>query len=169
MFGMRKKIEKKLLDNYENYYRLAYTYVRNETDAMDIVQESAYKAIKGSSSLKKEEYLSTWLYRIVVNTALDYIRKNKKEIVGIIEEEKSCEDSYIDFDVMDSLNRLDKEDRIIVVLRFFEELRFEDIASITGENVNTVKSRLYRALKKLKIDMEEPNIMNQERWKNNEK
>lgn len=166
---MRKKIEKKLLDNYESYYRLAYTYVRNETDAMDIVQESVYKAIKGSSSLKKEEYISTWIYRIVVNTALDYIRKNKKEIVGIMKEDDFCEDSYMDFDVMDSLNRLDEEDRIIVVLRFFEEQRFEDISSITGENVNTVKSRLYRALKKLKIDMEEPNIKNQERWKNNEK
>ena len=155
MFGIRKKAEKELLDNYEKYYRLAFSYVRNENDAMDVVQESAYKVIKECGSLKNEEYLNTWTYRIVINTALDFIRKNKKEFIGILENEEAYEDDYMDFDVMDSLERLEEKDRSVIILRFFEEQKIEDIAKITGENLNTVKSRLYRALKKLKIDMEE--------------
>lgn len=93
--GMRKKVEEKFLSNYQNYYRLAYSYVKNESDAMDIVQESAYKAIKEHASLKKEEYISSWIYRIVINTYLDYIRNNRKEIVGIVGEEEFYEDTYM--------------------------------------------------------------------------
>lgn len=154
VFGIRKKAEKELLDNYEKYYRLAFSYVRNESDAMDVAQESAYKVIKECGSLKNEEYLNTWIYRIVINTALDFIRKNKKEFIGVLENEGVYEDDYMDFDVMDSLERLEEKDRAVIILRFFEEQKIEDIAKITGENLNTVKSRLYRALKKLKIDME---------------
>lgn len=95
MTGMRKKVEEKFLSNYQNYYRLAYSYVKNESDAMDIVQESAYKAIKEHASLKKEEYISSWIYRIVINTYLDYIRNNRKEIVGIVGEEEFYEDTYM--------------------------------------------------------------------------
>ena len=76
---MDEEIKALLLNNYESYYRLAYSYVRNQEDAMDIVQESAYRAIKNSSSVKQAEYAATWVYRVVINTALDFIRKNRKE------------------------------------------------------------------------------------------
>lgn len=153
--GMRNKVEQQLLANYENYYRLAYSYVRNENDAMDIVQESAYKAMKGSSKVKEEDFISTWIYRIVVNTALDFIRRHKKETLSDYEQEPSYEDTYMDFDVMDCINRLEDEDKAIIILRFFEDQKLEDIAEITGFNINTVKTRLYRALRKLKIDLKE--------------
>ena len=52
--ALQKKVEEMVLDSYEAMYRLAYTYVRNEEDALDIVQESVYKAIKHSSSVKQE-------------------------------------------------------------------------------------------------------------------
>lgn len=153
--GMRQKIEEKLLSNYENYYRLAYSYVRNESDAMDIVQESAYKAMKSYHLVKKEEYISTWIYRIVVNTSLDSLRKHKQEVIGIVDEDTPYEDSYKDFDVMDALNKLEDNDRIIVILRYFEDQKLEDIAEITGINLSTVKTKLYRALKALKVTMEQ--------------
>ena len=75
--ALQKKVEETVLDSYEAMYRLAYTYVRNEEDALDIVQESVYKAIKHSASVKQESYIKTWLWRIVMNTALDFIRKNQ--------------------------------------------------------------------------------------------
>ena len=77
---IQKKVEETVLSSYEAMYRLAYTYVRNEADALDIVQESVYKAIKNASGVKKETHIKTWLWRIVMNTALDFIRKNKREI-----------------------------------------------------------------------------------------
>ena len=77
---LQKKVEEQVLDSYEAMYRLAYTYVRNEEDALDIVQESVYKAMKGAGSVKGEAYIKTWLWRIVMNTAVDFIRKNRREI-----------------------------------------------------------------------------------------
>ena len=151
--SMDEEIKALLLNNYESYYRLAYSYVRNQEDAMDIVQESAYRAIKNSSSVKQAEYAATWVYRVVINTALDFIRKNRRETVGIEDVDSAHEDRYMDFDVWDSLEKLDEKDRTIIILRYFEDRKLEDIARIINENVNTVKTRLYRALKKLKIEL----------------
>lgn len=155
MLRMRKLVEEKFLSDYEKYYRLAFSYVRNENDAMDIVQESAYKVMKEYKTLKKEEYLNTWIYRIVMNTALDFIRKRNKELIGVEDYDDFYEDVYIDFDVMDSLRRLDEKERAIIILRFFEDQKLDHIAEIIGDNVSTVKSKLYRALKKLKVELED--------------
>ena len=72
-------IEENLIENYNRYYRLAYHYVKNESDAMDIVQEAAYKAILKSDTLKNPEYIGTWICRIVINEAYNVLRKNQKE------------------------------------------------------------------------------------------
>ena len=60
-------IEQILCEKYNSYYRMAYSFVRNEADAEDIVQEGAYRAIKNSNSLKCTEFASTWIYRIMLN------------------------------------------------------------------------------------------------------
>ena len=73
---LQKKVEEQILDSYEDMYRLAYTYVRNEEDALDIVQESVYKAIKNSDRVRQEAFIKTWIWRIVVNTAVDFIRRH---------------------------------------------------------------------------------------------
>lgn len=59
----------------ENIYRLAFSYVKNAEDALDIVQESIYKAISSKDSLENTDYIKTWFYRIVVNTSIDFLRK----------------------------------------------------------------------------------------------
>lgn len=151
---IQKKVEETVLSSYEAMYRLAYTYARNEADALDIVQESVYKAIKHASSVKEEMYIKTWLWRIVMNTALDFIRKSKKEIASDTFYEDGKEDSYQDFDTLDALNTLTEKEKTIVVLRFFEELKLNEIAEILNENPNTVKTILYRSLKKLKRKLE---------------
>lgn len=70
------------------------------------------------------------------------------------EMEISYVDQYRDLDLMEVLKQLDPKDRTIIVLRYFEDMKIEDVAKATGDNVNTVKTRLYRALKRLKIDLE---------------
>lgn len=147
------EVEQILLENYQKYYRLAYSYTKNEDDALDVVQESACKAIKDCKKVKDKAYLATWLYRIVVNTAIDFIRKNHREESYENQLEPAHEDTYVDFDVMNSLSALDEKERTIIILRFFEDLKLEEIAKVTEESVSTIKSRLYRALKKLKIEL----------------
>ena len=155
---MRQKIEalaeRILLDEYERLYRLAFSYVNNEQDALDIVQESACKVIRDCGKIREPEFLSTWIYRIVMNTAVDFLRKRKKEQVGLDEIVIPHEDKYRESDPMELLKSLEEEDRTIVILRYFEELKLEEIARVLDCNVNTVKARLYRALKKLRIELE---------------
>lgn len=152
-----EKIQQVLLECYEKYYRLAYSYMGNQEDALDVVQESAYKAIRDSKKVENENYISTWIYRIVVNTAIDMLRKRKKEEINtqIEDYEMPVEDTYSDPDLAVALNRLKAEERLVITLRYFEELSLEEISDIAGEPLSTIKSRLYRALKKLRVDLEE--------------
>ncbi len=96
--------EQILTENYERYYRLAYSYMRNEDDALDVVQESAYRAIRDCGKVKNKDYLSTWIYRIVVNTALDMLRRKKKETTTEELPEIPVEDQYRDLELRTVLN-----------------------------------------------------------------
>lgn len=147
-------VEEMLIANYSKYYRLAYSYVRNEADAQDIVQEGAYKAILNSDSLREEAYVDTWIYRIIVNEAIAFLRKNRKETVNIEDVPEAVNDTYQDLDLHQAMETLEPLDRTIIVLRYFEEMKLDQIAEITKTNLNTVKSRLYRTLKKLHLALE---------------
>ena len=148
-------IHQNLVENYEKYYRLAYSYVHNEADAQDIVQEAAYKAIFKSSTLKSPEYAGTWIYRIIVNEALGFLRKKSRLQPEAEPETANHTDTYRDFDLEEAIENLEPLEKTIVVLRFFEDFKLEQIACITNENISTVKSRLYRALRKLRISLAE--------------
>ena len=151
----RKQVENQILESYESMYRLAYTYVKNPDDAMDVVQESVYKAIAGAGGLHSGSALKSWLCSIVVNTALDLLRKQSREMASENLPEEGRGDVYRDLDTLRALDALDEKERTVVVLRFFEDLKLRDIAKITGENLSTVKTVLYRSLKKLKTQLTE--------------
>ena len=129
-------IEQMLLDNYNQYYRLAYSYAHNEADACDIVQNGAYRALRSSHTLKKTEYAQTWVYRIMLDEMGN--------------EPFYTEDGSTNLDLQRALDALPEQDKAVVILRYFEELKLEEIAVILEENLSTVKSRLYRSMKKLR-------------------
>jgi RNA polymerase sigma-70 factor (ECF subfamily) len=138
-------------------YRLAYSYVGNEQDALDIMQTAMIKALT-ASPMKEPQYLRTWVYRIVVNTAIDWLRARRRLVPvedAFFDDLSAGQDPPADTDLQRSLDALPTEYRTIVTLRFFEELKLEEIAEITGLNLNTVKSRLYRALQLLRVEMED--------------
>ncbi len=155
---IQQMVEEELLSSYSSLYRLAYSYVKNEADAMDIVQESAYKAIKNSSSVQKKSCIRTWLWRIVINTSLELLRKQQRETLAYTPIEQGQEDRYLDFDTLDALDILSEKERAVIVLRFFEDRKLQEIANALEENTNTVKSILYRSLKKLKAKLTEGEI-----------
>jgi RNA polymerase sigma-70 factor, ECF subfamily len=156
---MKKQVADHVIANKESYYRLAYSYVKNADDALDIVQESIFKALSSIPSLKEPSYIKTWFYRIVVNTSLDLLRKQKKLV--IVEEEVLINldfgdvDNYQDIDLQAALEALPDNYRSIVILKYFEDLKIEEIAKILDENINTVKTRLYKSLKVMRIKIEE--------------
>ena len=144
-----------LVKNYGKYYKIAYSYTFHEQDAMDVVQEGAYRAILKSDSLKQPEYADTWICRIMIREAIRFLEKNRGKTVDLAEiPEEGRMDQMADPDLKEALSSLDEKDRAIVVLRFFEEEKLETIGRMLDLNVNTVKSRLYRAMDKLKKYME---------------
>ena len=142
------------------YYRIAYSYVKNEQDALDIVSEAAYRGLRDLRSLRSPEFFRTWMTRIVVNCAIDFLRKDSRlvslddsapEPVEVADTALQCEDTL---DLYDALDVLTDRDKTCVTLRFFEQYSFVEIARILGEPETTVKTRVYRALKKMRAYLE---------------
>lgn len=151
-----KIIEKIICEKYNSYYRMAYSHVQNASDAEDIVQEGAYRAMKNSASLKQIQYAETWVYRIMLNEMYRHMSKNKTVAMDeFILEGLETEDRYENIDLRRALEQLQETDRVIIQLKYFEDRKLEEIAEILELNVSTVKSRLYRGLRKLKVDLEE--------------
>lgn len=154
----RDYVTKFIIENREGYYRLAYTYVKNQQDALDIVQEAICKALESQHKLKNPDGIKSWFYKIVVHTALDFLRKSNKIVLTedeILEDiGGSSSDNYEDTDLMSALDRLSDENKTIVVLRYFESMKLQDIASIMNMPESTVKTKLYSSLKKLRIELE---------------
>lgn len=145
-----------LLAEQEKFYRLAFRYVKEKDAAMDVVQEAVVSALSSYDNLKEKKYLKTWFYRILVNTAIDFINKNKKYV--LIDDFMIYENSTIyetgNADKMDldkALESLPISLRTILILRFFEDMKISDIATITNTPESTVKSRIKSALNKLSI------------------
>jgi len=156
---MEKLLTRCIKDHQEQVYRLAFSYVKNKDDALDIVQDSIYKAMTRIDGLKDPEAVKSWFYRIVVNTALDFLRRSKK--VRTMDHEmiemhaSGTEDDYTNFDLKRTLEELPEKYRSVIVLRYFEDMKIDEVAAVLGENVNTVKTRLYQALRVMRIKMDD--------------
>jgi len=157
--SLAKQITDYVIKNKERHYRLAFSYVKNNDDALEVVQESIYKAISTMDTLKTPGYLKTWFYRIIVNTAIDLLRKRKKNVVvddeTLSRYDLGIVDHYADIDLQKALENLPIQYRSVIVLRFFEDLKIEEIAVILDENINTIKTRLYKSLRMLRIQMDD--------------
>lgn len=129
---------------------------------MDVVQEAIHKALKSVHRLEDESKMHSWFYKIVVNAALDFLRKKKRvqvtddDTLEFLSQGES--DVYEDQDVRRAIEDLPEMYRVIIILRFFEDLKLEDIAQILDENENTIKTRLYKALRLLKVELSQEEI-----------
>lgn len=159
----KRKLEKAYIsfvtENHTNLYRFSYSYMKNQQDALDVVQESIRKGLSSLHTLEDESVMKSWMYRIVINTSIDSIRKRKKVIMMEAEDIEfhlpNATDKYTNIDLKKAIESLPHSYRAIIMLRFFEDLKIEEIANVLEENVNTIKTRLYKALKLLKIELEE--------------
>lgn len=155
------KITAYIIENHNKFYRLAYSYVRNREDALDVVQNAVCRALEHYQTLRSQEAVRTWFYRILVNECLMFLRSRKQTFV---EDEKLEETSYEEQgferwdDLYDSMSRLEPDTQTIIKLRFFEELSLKEIAQIMEMNLSTVKAKLYRGLKWLKVNVQEVDL-----------
>ncbi len=140
-------------------YSLAFSIVRNDSDAGEILSESIYRAYKNLDTLKNENSFKPWILRIVHNTAVEMIRKNSK----ILPMEETPDIPYDNpeneitarLTVQEAVNSLKQPYRTVVVLFYYENLSVSKIAQITSTNTVTVKKQLSRARKMLREILKE--------------
>lgn len=152
--GDREALLFLLKQEKEKLYRTAYSYVRNEEDALDVFQQTVLLAIESIHQLREPKYFTTWLMKICINVSLGVLQKQKNVI--LIDELKfqslSTEIATSDekMDLLDAIYRLDEKYKTVLLLKYYEDLTFEQIAEVLGEPLGTVKSNGKRALAKIK-------------------
>lgn len=146
-----------LLTLYANQlYRTAFLYVGNREDALDIVQETSFKAYMAIKTLKKNKYFSTWITKILINNAYELLKKRKREIPfeNIEPYLKQQEGFNIEqIDLLRAVHDLRDTYRDAIILFYFRDLSIKEVAVIMDIPENTVKTYLHRGKEQLKIKL----------------
>lgn len=153
-----------IVDRYKDkVYSLVYGIVRNEETAQELAQDIFIKAFTALKKFRKESSFSTWIYRIAYNTTISETRKNKQKVLSYDEqlEKASSEDLSASLEAEDNnevkkellhqaLNQLHAEERLILMLYYFEEQSIDEISKSSGLSQSNVKVKLFRLRNKLK-------------------
>ena len=124
------------------------------------VQAAVCRALEKQNSLRDVGAVRPWFYRILMNTCSDALRQRARLVPFPENLELSQEDPEpADGALSQQVDALPPEVGTVIKLRFYEELTLKEISQITGQNLSTVKSRLYAGLKKLRIAMEGAEIL----------
>lgn len=153
-----------IVDRYKDkVYSLVLGIVRNEETAKELAQDIFIKAYSALKKFRKESSFSTWIYRIAYNTAISETRKNKQKVKSFDEQlEKASSMSISDTFEEEEKNEMRKsilnkaikqlkdEERLILMLYYFEEQSVEEISQSSGLSQSNVKVKLFRLRNKLK-------------------
>jgi RNA polymerase sigma-70 factor (ECF subfamily) len=143
-----------LVDKYKRYaYTIAWKILENKADAEEAAQDGFIKAYHNLKSFQREAKFSTWLYRIVFNTAISYKRKNRHKFQSIentiIEYSQEAQGGLEKNDkqrfVQVAMSQLNDADKAALSMFYLDEFSLEEIAEITGMAANTLKVRIHRA------------------------
>jgi RNA polymerase sigma-70 factor (ECF subfamily) len=149
---------KEMFDKYhKKVYRIAYGVVRQREEALDIVQEVFIKLFRSIRNFKGRSHFYTYLYRMVMNTAIDHARKAGKQFISSLDEEGSFEPSdnvekgperillqkELEEKVKLAMDKLPAEQKAALIFRDVEGLSYQEMAEAMGCSIGTVMSRLH--------------------------
>jgi len=153
-----------LVEQYQAYaFKLSFRIVCNEEDAKDVVQESFIKIWRNISNYNTSTKFTTWMYKIVTNSAIDLYRKNARqnsisldESIGTVSEaqqnyiNKNQDNKELSILIRKMADGLPEKQRMIFVLRDLQEMDSPEVQEILEISETTVKSNLYHARKTIK-------------------
>jgi len=155
-----------LVDKYKDMvFTLAFRILKNRENAEEVAQDSFVKVYQNLKKFKSKSKFSTWLYRIVYNTAISRVRVKQNPTMSIddqkffeIEDEKQNVSKSFDIEnnkmiLQRLLNKLDESDRALITLYYLDECKISEIAEITGQNNSNIKVKLHRTRKKMKEEL----------------
>ena len=155
---------KEIFNKYhKKVYRIAYGVVRHREEALDIVQEVFIKLFRSIKNFKGKSHFYTYLYRMVMNTAIDHARKTGKQFISSLDEEGSFEPSdelekgpekillqkELEERVKGAMEKLPAEQRAALIFRDVEGLSYQEMAEAMGCSIGTVMSRLHYGRKRI--------------------
>ncbi|MFS0577390.1 sigma-70 family RNA polymerase sigma factor [Sporosarcina sp. 179-K 3D1 HS] len=135
----------------EKLYKMAYVYMKNEEDALEVFQETVYKSLTAIASLKQDEYFSTWITRILINTALASLKK-KQKVVPLSSEilenwEEADEVAHEDqLDLLQAMEEIEEKYKTVLLLRYYQDYTIGQIAAFLSCPEGTVKTNIRRGL-----------------------
>ena len=149
----------KLVEKYQDrILDLVYDFTGDYDKAKDIAQDVFLKVFVKISSFEGKSNFATWLHRVAINTCLDELKKTKKKSFLIFSdsdemdriEDKSLVDNNEVPDIDLKMNKLSKQQRTAIILRFYNDMTIDEISQIMDCSDNTVRTHIYRAVEKLK-------------------
>ncbi|MQR96010.1 sigma-70 family RNA polymerase sigma factor [Fictibacillus phosphorivorans] len=146
-----------LIQTYKiDLYKTALSFLRNEEEALEAIQEVTYRAYKNIKKLKNEVYFKTWLIRIMINYCNDQL-KHKKRVVMNDEMLNSLgvSENHTQLELKDAMLDLDDRSREVLTLKYFNDVKIKDIATIMQCPEGTVKTWLNKALRALREKLDE--------------
>jgi RNA polymerase sigma-70 factor (ECF subfamily) len=159
--GNKEALLQLIMNQKDDYYKLAFTYLGNQHDAMDAMEEMIVRLYENIHQLKKEDSFYSWSKTILVNSCKSLLKKRKKLVLVDEWEEhpeinrkpsigNPFENSEQQIDIQQLLLVLNEQQAEAIKLKYFLDLDYQTIAELTNVPVGTVKSRIFQGLKKLK-------------------
>ena len=167
-------------DNREKGYRLLlakygsrlYWHIRRivvaHEDAEDVMQETAINILAGIEKFEQKSSLGTWVYRIATNEALRLLRRRSgifrsidslgETLVEKLEDEAGVDADSAEMLFQKAVLQLPTQQRLAFNLRYYDEMPYEEIAKVTGKNVNTLKTNYHFAVSKIKNYLKENSL-----------
>ncbi len=131
-------------------YRVAKAMVHSDAECADAIQETILKAYQSIKNLRNEEYIKTWLIRILINECNNILKQRKRVIpMERMREEMVHPRVQERLEMEEAINSLDEKQRVIVTLFYIEDVPLKEITNLLGIAEGTAKSRLYRAREQL--------------------
>lgn len=153
-----------IVDSYsERLYWHVRRFLHNHHDTDDLLQDIFIKIWKGLPSFKGDSQIFTWIYRIATNETLNYLKSSRKRMtVDIAENIISCkadDDIHFNGDTLQrelykAMESLPDKQKAVFSLRYFDEMKYEDISEITGTSVGALKATYHHAYHKIKDRLE---------------
>ncbi|MGP4081199.1 sigma-70 family RNA polymerase sigma factor [Pseudalkalibacillus sp. R45] len=148
--GDEQAFESLIQQESDKLYRTAFLYVRNKEDALDLLQETVCKAYVAIDQLKNPEYFSTWLTKILMNTAYEFLNKKKRILLtgdaffeAIANRSTSNVEDHID--LVKAISGLKEDYQSVIILFYYQDRSIQDIAKIMDRPEGTIKTYLHRA------------------------
>ncbi|ELC8443852.1 sigma-70 family RNA polymerase sigma factor [Clostridium perfringens] len=136
-------------NNKEYLYKMAFLYVKDEQDALEVIHETVYRAFLNIGRLKKAKFFNTWITRILINVSIDFLKKKgNSEILDestAIIKEKSSISTEERLDLYNAIDLLNDNYKTVIIMMYFNDMKIKDIAKVMEVPENTVKTYLRRA------------------------